>query len=106
MPNLNYKITALEQMLNAAPLQAGEDDLHGQDFNISYYHVSLAYQTTEPGPDGKPIIAEIEVLHDITLVAKVGQKSALVGESGSGKSPLATVSYTHQMCIRDRGNTE
>lgn len=58
IPNLNYKITALEQMLNAAPLQAAEDDFHGQDFNISYDHVSFAYQTTQPGPDGKPIIAE------------------------------------------------
>jgi len=45
--------------------------------------------TTQPGPDGKPIIAENEVLHDITLVAKAGQKTALVGESGSGKSTLA-----------------
>ena len=89
IPNLNYKITALEQMLNAAPLQAAEDDFHGQDFNISYDHVSFAYQTTQPGPDGKPIIAENEVLHDITLVAKAGQKTALVGESGSGKSTLA-----------------
>ena len=89
IPNLNYKITALEQMLNAAPLQAAEDDFHGQDFNISYDHVSFAYQTTQPGPDGKPIIAENEVLHDITFVAQAGQKTALVGESGSGKSTLA-----------------
>ena len=66
-----------------------EDDFHGQDFNISYDHVSFAYKTTQPGPDGKPIIAENEVLHDITLVAKAGQKTALVGESGSGKSTLA-----------------
>ncbi len=63
--------------------------ISGQDFNISYDHVSFAYQTTQPGPDGKPIIAENEVLHDITLVAKAGQKTALVGESGSGKSTLA-----------------
>lgn len=89
IPNLNYKITALEQTLNAAPLQAAEDDFHGQDFNISYDHVSFAYQTAQPGPDGNPIIAENEVLHDITFVAKAGQKTALVGESGSGKSTLA-----------------
>ena len=89
IPNLNYKITALEQTLNAAPLQAAEDDFHGQDFNISYDHVSFAYQTAQPGPDGKPIIVENEVLHDITFVAKAGQKTALVGESGSGKSTLA-----------------
>ena len=89
IPNLNYKITALEQMLNAAPLKAAEDDFHGQDFNISYDHVSFAYQMAQPGPDGNPIIAENEVLHDITFVAKAGQKTALVGESGSGKSTLA-----------------
>ena len=47
IPNLNYKITALEQTLNAAPLQAAEDDFHGQDFNISYDHVSFAYQTAQ-----------------------------------------------------------
>ena len=52
-------------------------------------HVSFAYQTTQPGPDGKPAVVEDEVLHDISFTAKAGQKTALVGESGSGKSTLA-----------------
>lgn len=43
----------------------------------------------KPGADGKTVTEENEVLHDITFVAKAGQKTALVGESGSGKSTLA-----------------
>lgn len=88
IPNLNYKITALEQMLNAAPLQAAEDDFHGQDFNISYDHVSFAYQMTQPGPDGKPIIAENEVLHDITLVAKQDKKLPWLVNPVLARAPL------------------
>ncbi len=62
---------------------------HGKDDTITYDHVSFAYQTTQPGPDGKPVVVEDEVLHDISFTAKAGQKTALVGESGSGKSTLA-----------------
>lgn len=51
--------------------------------------LSFAYQTTQPGPDGKPAVVKDEVLHDISFTAKAGQKTALVGESGSGKSTLA-----------------
>ena len=89
MPHLNYKISALEQMLDAAPLQQTESVFHGKDDTIVYDHVSFGYTKTQPGPDGKPIVVEDEVLHDITFTAKAGQKTALVGESGSGKSTLA-----------------
>ena len=89
MPHLNYKISALEQMLDAAPLQQTESAFHGKDDTIVYDHVSFGYTKTQPGPDGKPIVVEDEVLHDITFTAKAGQKTALVGESGSGKSTLA-----------------
>ena len=58
-------------------------------FRVADDHVSFAYQTTQPGPDGKPVVIEDEVLHDISFTAKAGQKTALVGESGSGKSTLA-----------------
>ena len=89
MPQLNYKISALEQVLDAPELQQTEDAFHGKDDTITYDHVSFAYQTTQPGPDGKPVVIEDEVLHDISFTAKAGQKTALVGESGSGKSKLA-----------------
>ena len=89
VPNLNYKITALEQMLSAAPLQSNTDNFRGTDFTITYDHVSFAYQTSKYTSDGKSEVEEKEVLHDITFTAKAGQKTALVGESGSGKSTLA-----------------
>ena len=89
MPQLNYKISALEQVLDAPELQQTEDAFHGKDDTITYDNVSFAYQTTQPGPDGKPVVIEDEVLHDISFTAKAGQKTALVGESGSGKSTLA-----------------
>ena len=89
MPQLNYKISALEQVLDAPELQQTSDRFHGIDDTITYDHVSFAYQTTQPGPDGKPAVVEDEVLHDISFTAKAGQKTALVGESGSGKSTLA-----------------
>lgn len=89
MPQLNYKISALEQVLDAPELQQTEGAFHGKDDTITYDHVSFAYQTTQPGPDGKPVVIEDEVLHDISFTAKAGQKTALVGESGSGKSTLA-----------------
>ena len=89
MPQLNYKISALEQVLDAPELQQTNDRFHGIDDTITYDHVSFAYQTTQPGPDGKPAVVEDEVLHDVSFTAKAGQKTALVGESGSGKSTLA-----------------
>ena len=89
MPQLNYKISALEQVLDAPELQQTDDGFHGKDDTITYDHVSFAYQTMQPGPDGKPTVVEDEVLHDISFTAKAGQKTALVGESGSGKSTLA-----------------
>ena len=89
MPQLNYKISALEQVLDAPELQQTNDGFHGIDDTITYDHVSFAYQTTRPGPDGKPAVVEDEVLHDISFTAKAGQRTALVGESGSGKSTLA-----------------
>ena len=89
MPQLNYKISALEQVLDSPELQQTPDSFHGKDDTIVYDHVSFGYTKTQPGPDGKPMVVEEEVLHDISFTAKAGQKTALVGESGSGKSTLA-----------------
>ena len=89
MPQLNYKISALEQVLDSPELRQTPDSFHGKDDTIVYDHVSFGYTKTQPGPDGKPMVVEEEVLHDISFTAKAGQKTALVGESGSGKSTLA-----------------
>lgn len=89
LPQLNYKIAALEQVLEAAPLAQTEDDFHGADDSVRFAHVSFAYEKTAPGPDGQPQTVNEAVLHDISFTAHAGEKTALVGESGSGKSTLA-----------------
>ena len=89
LPQLNYKIAALEQVLEAAPLAQTEDDFHGADDSVRFAHVSFAYYKTVPGPDGQPQTVSEAVLHDVSFTAHAGEKTALVGESGSGKSTLA-----------------
>lgn len=89
LPQLNYKIAALEQVLEAAPLAQTDDDFHGADDSVRFAHVSFAYEKTVPGPDGQPQTVSEAVLHDISFTAHAGEKTALVGESGSGKSTLA-----------------
>lgn len=89
LPQLNYKIAALEQVLEAAPLAQTDDDFHGADDSVRFAHVSFAYYKTVPGPDGQPQTVSEAVLHDISFTAHAGEKTALVGESGSGKSTLA-----------------
>lgn len=89
LPQLNYKIAALEQVLEAVPLAQTEDDFHGADDSVRFAHVSFAYEKTVPGPDGQPQTVSEPVLQDISFTARTGKKTALVGESGSGKSTLA-----------------
>lgn len=89
MPQLNYKIAALEQVLETAPLKQAEDTFHGTNHDICFDHVTFGYEKAQPGPDGKPMVTIDEVIHDVSFMAKAGQKTALVGESGSGKSTLA-----------------
>lgn len=89
LPQLNYKIAALEQVLEAAPLAQTEDDFHGADDSVRFAHVSFAYEKTVPGQDGQAQTVSEAVLHDISFTARAGEKTALVGESGSGKSTLA-----------------
>lgn len=89
MPQLNYKIAALEQVLETAPLQQTETAFQGKNHDICFDHVTFGYEKTQPGPDGKPMVTVDEVIHDVSFTARDGQKTALVGESGSGKSTLA-----------------
>ena len=76
MPQVNFKIKALEDAMSAPPLQQTGDAFIGRDHGISFENVRFAYQ-------------DAEVLHDITLHIPQGSMTALVGESGSGKSTLA-----------------
>ena len=89
MPQLNYKIAALEQVLETAPLQQTDAVFHGKNYDICFDHITFGYEKSQPGPDGRPMVTMDEVIHDISFTAKAGQKTALVGESGSGKSTLA-----------------
>ena len=89
LPQLNYKIAALEQVLEAEPLAQTEDEFHGADDSVRFAHVSFAYYKTVPGPDGQPQAVSEPVLQDISFTARTEEKTALVGESGSGKSTLA-----------------
>ncbi len=89
MPQLNYKISALEQVLETAPLKQTDDAFHGKNLDICFDHISFGYEKTQPEPDGNPVVTMDEVITDVSFTVKAGQKTALVGESGSGKSTLA-----------------
>ena len=75
-PQLDYKITELEKMMEHPPLKEGSSDFKGSDLNIEFKNVCFGYEDTE-------------VIHGVNLSLKQGNTTALVGESGSGKSTLA-----------------
>lgn len=89
MPQLNYKISALEQVLETAPLKQTNETFHGKNHEIVFDHVNFGYEKMQMGSEGKPQMSIHEVIHDVSFKAKTGEKTALVGESGSGKSTLA-----------------
>ncbi|WP_294237319.1 ABC transporter ATP-binding protein [Pseudobutyrivibrio sp.] len=75
-PQLDYKITELENLMDKPPLNEGNAPFTGTDRNIVFENVKFSY-------DDK------EVLHGVNLELKQNTTTALVGESGSGKSTLA-----------------
>ncbi|MCR4641836.1 MAG: ATP-binding cassette domain-containing protein [Lachnospiraceae bacterium] len=75
-PQLNYKISELEKLMEHPPLKEGTSGFKGSDRSISFENVHFGY-------------GDEEVLHGVNLEMKHGTVTALVGESGSGKSTLA-----------------
>ena len=76
IPQLGYKIDALEKLMEHPPLQQSSRNFEGKDHQIRFEKVRFSY-------------TETEVIHDVDLELAEGQMTALVGESGSGKSTLA-----------------
>lgn len=76
LPQVNFKIESLEQMICEPPLLQSNHPFTGINHTISFENVHFSYQKDE-------------VLHGISLTIPEGSLTALVGESGSGKSTLA-----------------
>jgi len=88
-PQLDYKITELENLMEHAPLKEGTDGFKGNNYDVEFNDVHFGYK-------------DAEVLHGVSLSLKQGTTTALVGESGSGKSTLAKL-LVHYYDI-DSGN--
>ncbi|MBR6256332.1 MAG: ABC transporter ATP-binding protein [Lachnospiraceae bacterium] len=75
-PQLDYKITELEKMMDHPPLKEGTAAFKGNSLDVEFKDVHFGYE-------------DKEVIHGVDLSFKQGTTTALVGESGSGKSTLA-----------------
>lgn len=76
IPQVSYKIQALEKALDDQPLKTGTDNFHGTDSSITFHNVRFAYK-------------DIEVIKNVSFAAEAGRTTAIIGHSGSGKSTLA-----------------
>ena len=75
-PELNFKITELEKLMDHPPLKEGTSGFAGKNLDVEFNDVHFGYE-------------DKEVLHGVSLSLKQGTTTALVGESGSGKSTIA-----------------
>ncbi len=76
IPQVNYKIQAIEKTLDFPPLKEGKESFTDKSRDISFKDVHFSYKNDE-------------IIKGISLDIKEGRTVALVGESGSGKSTLA-----------------
>ena len=76
IPQVNYKIQAIEKTLDFPPIKEGTEEFFGKNRDISFNDVHFSYKNDE-------------IIKGISLDIKEGQTVACVGESGSGKSTLA-----------------
>ncbi len=76
MPQINYKIMAIEGVLESEPLKHTGNEFIGKDYTIEYKNVTFGYD-------------EKDVISNISFIIHPNNTVALVGKSGSGKSTLA-----------------
>lgn len=99
MPQVNYKIQGVEQLMSAPPFRQTDQPFTGRGHSVSFEDVRFDYVensgSAEMGESGeikkpeKTQKRDTEVLHGVSFSAREGSLTALVGESGSGKSTLA-----------------
>lgn len=76
LPQLQYKISALEKLTEGEELKAGSNGFEGKNHDIRFDSVRFSYKDSE-------------VIHGVSFEIKENSMTAFVGESGSGKSTLA-----------------
>lgn len=76
LPQLQYKISALEKLTEGEGLKTGDNGFEGANHDIRFDNVRFSYK-------------DAEVIHGVSFEIKENTMTAFVGESGSGKSTLA-----------------
>lgn len=76
LPQVNFKIQALEKAMDRAPLHVGAAPFAGDDHTVRFDSVRFTY-------------GGAQVLRGVSFTAPEGKMTALVGASGSGKSTIA-----------------
>ncbi|MCR4725267.1 MAG: ABC transporter ATP-binding protein/permease [Clostridia bacterium] len=88
LPQIDYKLKALEAALGAQPLKQADAPFAGANHDVDFEGVRFAYASAAPAAPGTEPAPAPEVIHGIDLHIPQGSITALVGESGSGKSTL------------------
>ncbi|AZO95963.1 ABC transporter ATP-binding protein [Halocella sp. SP3-1] len=76
---LNVRINRMKEM-DEMPRQEGKSEFYPKNYDIEFKNVDFSYQ------DG------VQILKDVSFMAKQGDVTALVGPSGGGKSTVAKLS--------------
>ncbi|MCR5385105.1 MAG: ABC transporter ATP-binding protein/permease [Saccharofermentans sp.] len=76
LPQLQYKISALEKLTEGESLKTGDKGFTGVNHDICFDDVRFSYK-------------DVEVIHGVSFKISENSMTAFVGESGGGKSTLA-----------------